>query len=163
MLVQLALSSLIAATQPALNLDACRGGPSPSANVGDAHEAYAARSVAIVNAALARDATALQALVSRNARYSVRRGDAGYWSQQDGLNGAIQLFNRLAPTDYQFSTAFAGPISQELCAGGTVELVLTGGEEAAVLEFRYEGTLLVSVTGYIAFVTRGHLRRLPVD
>jgi hypothetical protein len=164
MLVQLAVGAILTAAQPAApDLNTCRGGPSMSANVDAAHQAYAARSVAIVNAALARDVAALQAMVSRNARYRVMRGDAGYWSQQDGPNGAIQLFGRLAPTDYQFSTAFGWPLSQILCAGDTVELVLTGGEEAAVLKFRYEGPLLFSVTGNIVSVTRGQLNRPPVD
>jgi hypothetical protein len=139
------------------------GGSSTLESVTEAHRAYGARSVSVVEAALARNVPALTRAVAATARFTVWNGDVGLDARAPGPGGAIEFFGMLSPAEYQFSTVFAGPISQDPCQGITVELLLRAPDRAASLQFKYERGMLMEVTGSEVSVTQGQLRRPGAD
>lgn len=131
----------------------------------DVREAYGRRSVDIVNAALANDIAALREWVTSEARFSVQHGDAGYGQRDRGPQAAATFFRRFAPVEYRISTSLVGFYSLTRCSAVTVELTLAGAERTATLQFKYEGGMLVEVSGGEVNVTQGRFQEAarPVD
>jgi hypothetical protein len=139
----------------------CAGGETAAlVFVWDAREAYGRRSVEIVNAALANDIVALNGLVAPVARFSVGHGDAGYGLRDRGPQAAATFFRTFAPAEYRISTSLVGFYRMNPCGTVTVDLTLAGPERTANLQFKYEGGMLVEVSGGEVIVTEGRFQRV---
>jgi hypothetical protein len=154
----IAIASLISAAQvadPATFI--CRGDRTMQ-SVTEVYRAYQMRSVEIVRSAMAAERAGLTQLISPALRVTYSRGDHGYGRPFSGPEGVADLFRRISPAEYYYSTPFVGPLSTDTCGSMTVELLLRGPETAAALQFKYEAGILVELSGREVFFTQGQLQ-----
>jgi hypothetical protein len=161
--VFLALGAAVALSLPAGQMPPsfpydCRSGRSGLwVNVGEARAAYGRRSVEVIEAALAGDASRLAAIVDPRTQFSYVRGDAGFSTIKRGAEAAIEFVSHARPVAYEFATEFPGPISREPCGPATARLLVksAGDGRAYDLTFRYVDGILMEVTGAEVILSEG--------
>jgi hypothetical protein len=128
-------------------------------NVAQVHVAYLQRSISLVSAAVRGDESALAEIVAPNARFTVIRGDVGTGPRSTGPQAAVSFFQGLALTNYQYLAPGAGPFSMQPCGPISSELLLSRSDSggAAALEFKFDGGLLVEVTGSGTSIFEGEI------
>lgn len=145
-----AFAPAAAAAPGAAEVRHCPGFASGRANPVELHRFYARRVIRIVNAAVAEDLAALEALVSPEASLEIWRGDYSVGGREPGRAAAIEMVRILRPVRYQSQIGRPGPISllSTICTHEVTLLFRT--EEPTVgfsMTFSFRDGLMVSATG----------------
>jgi hypothetical protein len=143
---------------PVSSFQCTLGGSASIKNVKVVADAYGWRSVTIMEAALAGDASRLSKMVDPKAKFTLFQGDVGNGPRSSGPEAAIEFARLVKPVRYQFATG-SGPFSTDPCGAESIDVTLDEQHPgtAAIATFKYEHGLLVVVTAGDVDVVRGDL------
>lgn len=139
----------------------CPGYTNGRANPVELHYFYARRAISIVDAAVAEDLAALDALVSPEASLEIWRGDSGVTEREPGRAAAVEMVRIMRPVRYQSQISQPGPISLLSPACTHEVTLLFRTEEPTVgfsITFDFRQGLMVSATGSEVALFEGDLR-----
>jgi hypothetical protein len=127
------------------------------ANLAEIGEAYGRRSVAIIQAGLRQDVSALAKMVAPSAKFIYYQGDVGMGPRSVGAEAAAEFARKIGARRFQFSVAPGGPFSENPCDPITSEVRVIGEDPASakVLTFKYDRGMLVDVTGSAVTLVNG--------
>lgn len=119
--------------------------------------AYAVRSVAIVQAALAMNEDRLKTMIAPTALFAESQGDAVIRLSSTGSKAAILFWRGMLPRAFQYFVASNGPFGSDPCKEVTSTLTLTGDwpDRAIAATFSYRDGILIKATARRVSFVRG--------